>query len=46
MSEEKKALKLPIDKILLGIAVVGFLVVSLLYIKETGILVMILKKLK
>lgn len=37
MSEEKKDKKLPTDKILLALAVIGFFVVSILYVKETGV---------
>ena len=37
MSEEKQEKKISTDKILLGIAIIGFFVVSLLYVKETGL---------
>lgn len=37
MSEEKKDKKIPTDKILLALAVIGFFVVSILYVRETGV---------
>lgn len=37
MSEEKKDKKIPTDKVLLALAVIGFFVVSILYVRETGV---------